>query len=239
MKKYHPSLIIAGLLLILLASAALAQGSALLNAYESLYYYSLRIDDRFPTISPLSTTVQELEKEIRSGLRPDEARLVLGMVYQTTGDWEKAIENYQKASAALPENGSIHVMLGDVFRHQRRWEEAEAAYNQALDLEPFARAYKGLGLIRMEREEFADARAFFRAALDIAEEFLAARIGLGRALYYLDEDTEAIETLEIALGQDSRSITTNHYLSLLYERQGEAEKAAHAKQRAEELRDQQ
>ncbi len=236
MHQRHRLLLIALLLVGVLTSVVFAQGSALLNAYESLYYYSLRLDDRFPTISPLSTTVQELEKEIQSGLRPDEARVVLGMVYQVTGAWEQAIEFYQQAAANLPNNGSIAILIGDIHRHQGRWSDAEASYREALDVDSFARAYNGLGQISLSRSDYSAASEYFSSALDTAEEYLAARIGLGQALFYLGEDETAIETLEIAIGQDSRSIEANHYLALLYERQGETEKAAHAAQRAEELR---
>ncbi len=210
--------------------------SHLANAFEALYYYSLRVDDRFPGLDPLATAEDELEKEIATGVRGKEALIMLAILHHSQERWEKAEQLYRQALEDRPDSASIRVFLGDLYRAQSRIDEAVEMYQEALELESMGRAHFSLGMIALENEDHESAAESFRHASDDNEEFFAARVGLGRALYYQDKLGEAAETLEGVLLQDSRLPDAHEYLALIYEEQGKYEQAEHAEQRAAELR---
>lgn len=55
---------------------------------------------------------------------PVEARLLLGELMLRAGDARGAEQEYRDILARDPYNGNAHRVLGEMFRHQKRWEEA-------------------------------------------------------------------------------------------------------------------
>ena len=88
--------------------------------------------------------------------------------------------NFQLLEAAgdRKDQGFTYHQLGTVAQEQRRFEEAEAAYRQALDIylefgdrHSAASTYHQLGRVAQEQRRFEEAEAAYRQALDIYLEF--------------------------------------------------------------------
>ncbi|UCH85691.1 MAG: tetratricopeptide repeat protein, partial [Candidatus Latescibacterota bacterium] len=72
-------------------------------------------------------------------LQPDlpEARLALGYYYyHCHRDYDRALEEFERAGASLPNQEEILLHIGWIRRRQSRWDEALAHINKSLELNP-------------------------------------------------------------------------------------------------------
>ncbi len=79
-----------------------------------------------------------------SGITRADHLLVLGSVLVRCGEHDKALQVYLKAAAAVPDHPEAHRGLASVYRFLGRLEEAEAACDRTLQLDP--NDYEILGL---------------------------------------------------------------------------------------------
>ena len=68
-----------------------------------------------------------------------EAR-IQGLYWESKADQKLAIEALVRAGEIDADSPRMHVLLGDVFRQKRRWDEAEAEYRKAIVLDPRSRS---------------------------------------------------------------------------------------------------
>jgi tetratricopeptide (TPR) repeat protein len=59
-----------------------------------------------------------------------------GLYWESKADQKLAIATLTRASQIDANSPGMHVLLGDVYRQNRRWAEAESEYSKALALEP-------------------------------------------------------------------------------------------------------
>jgi len=94
-------------------------------------------------------------------------RLAVNVATRQIGMYWESKANERLATAALTRAGEInpnsprmHVLLGDVYRQKRKWENAESEYHQALALDPGSRAGRlGLAIALFEDGNSRDALA--------------------------------------------------------------------------------
>jgi serine/threonine-protein kinase len=128
-----------------------------------------------------------LEATIR--IRPsDGAHNNLGFVYYSTGRYEEAAEQYEKAIQLAPEDAMYHGNLGDAYRQLGRRDDAERQYARAI-----------------ERE---------RTVLDVNPEDSEARAGLAMFLAGAGQCPEARSETEKAL-TGARDDPTVHYYAAI------------------------
>lgn len=122
-----------------------------------------------------AATRDKVEEAIRA---LDEARKIdarcaipdhyLGIAYQLTGEFDKAIERLREA---VRKNARFHeamVELGDAYRWAGKLDDAMRSYDQAIAAKPdYALAYKMRGLLRVEREQLERAREDVRRAREL------------------------------------------------------------------------
>lgn len=76
-------------------------------------------------------------------------------------NWKAASDSFARAAAKDPRNADAFNMLGYSLRWQNRYEEAFAAYDKALALDPNhkgALSYSGIGYLKAGRRSDAEAR---------------------------------------------------------------------------------
>jgi Tfp pilus assembly protein PilF len=103
---------------------------------------------------------------LRPGLT--RARVNLGDARLALGAVDAAIEAYEQARAASPEDPAIANNLAwALLRHGRRWPEAEPIIREALAREPVPRGYylDTLGVLLLKKDAAAAALEAFRGAL--------------------------------------------------------------------------
>lgn len=73
-------------------------------------------------------------------LRKNPETRVQGLYWESKADQNLAIQVLARAGEIDANSPRMHVLLGDVFRQKRRWEEAETEYRKAIALDPKSRS---------------------------------------------------------------------------------------------------
>ncbi len=125
-----------------------------------------------------------LEAHRRTGHFPEIARVLvnLGIVHQKSGEWERALECYVQADQIYQQLAdplrlaAVRIARGNVARLQRRFEDAESLFDDALRrarvhgaAREEALALEFLGELDWDREQPAAALARYDEALGLAE----------------------------------------------------------------------
>ena len=150
----------------------------------------------------------ELAAEAYGAVSPDDplhllAAIGRGNALQDAGDTEEAIETLTSLAKRNPDSEQVQYSLGNVFRMESRFEEALAAYDAALLINPERTAenwstYYFRGIARERTDNWEEAKEDFRIALELSE----GRSGRPYVLNYLGysmleqhEDYEGAERL--------------------------------------------
>ncbi len=135
-------------------------------------------DDQGPAVEFGALLIQlERWPEARVALPPLVGRhpaaiqllLDLGAAFDGSGEIDRAVETYQKASALKPSDPEPYFRTAVAYARRERWEEAAAWYRQALDRDPghvLSRFHLALVLERLGQVEAATAQ--YRAFLALA-----------------------------------------------------------------------
>jgi hypothetical protein len=93
----------------------------------------------------------------------------LGIAYQLTGEFQKAIDRLRDAVRKNPRFYEAMVELGDSYRWANKNGDAMRAYDDAVAANPaYAHAYENRALLRASQEKFAEARDDIRHARELA-----------------------------------------------------------------------
>ena len=169
----------------------------------------------------------------------------LGESYQKAKMYDKAIDSYQKAIQAKPEEGIFHNNLGNVYAEMGKTAEAAAEFKKAAEMDPSqaSRYYFNYGAVMYNVGKMDDAAGAFQKATEIDPNFADAFFMWGRALMgKMDLDPKTgkvitapgtIEALETYLKLDPQGKFANDAQSMLQTVQGgvqtEYKKAKEAK----------
>jgi tetratricopeptide (TPR) repeat protein len=116
-------------------------------------------------------------------LKPDDFRWphLLGYLHQQTGRLEEAVDFYDAALKAQPDDHIVTVYLGDVYLRLNRRTEARLQFQAALDRFPAA-ALSRLGEVALVEGRFKDAVRHFENALERVPQ--ATRLHYSLAMAY-------------------------------------------------------
>ncbi|XP_009769549.1 protein KINESIN LIGHT CHAIN-RELATED 2 [Nicotiana sylvestris] len=97
---------------------------------------------QFNEAEKLCQMALDIHKENNSSASPEEAadRRLLGLIYDSKGDYEAALEHYVLASMAMTASGqeadvaSLDCNIGDAYLSMARYDEAICAYQKALTM---------------------------------------------------------------------------------------------------------
>lgn len=125
-------------------------------------------------------------------------------------EYEKALDNFQKAFRILPNDPSIrknlataYAMLGQRLLEKSRPAEAAGAFDQARELFPDDTRYSiFLGMARYQENDFDAARYAFERARSLGGETVEVLYHLGRVYYDTGETAAGVELWEKALSID-------------------------------------
>ncbi|KAL1537137.1 protein KINESIN LIGHT CHAIN-RELATED 2-like [Salvia divinorum] len=156
---------------------------------------------------------------------PEEAadRRLLGLICDTKGDYEGALEHYVIASMAMAANGqnadvsAIDCSIGDAYLSLLRYDEAICAYQKALstfkgikgDSHPsVASVYVRLADLYNKIGKFSDCKSYCESALKIyakptqgspPEEIASGLVDISAIYESLDEPQQALQLLQRAI----------------------------------------
>lgn len=129
---------------------------------------------------------------------------VLGEVASEGEHYNDAIYEYLEAIKLAPTQPGLHEELGSAYRNADKMDEAEAAFQRELEIDPhnvLAR-YK-LGVLVLEKGDGPRAKEFIEAALQEKPGLLHADYNLGRLEKLFGNDAAAAAHLERTTATDS------------------------------------
>ena len=128
------------------------------------------------------------------------ARVQLGVTYFAIGDHGAAIEQHEAALRLFP--GYVHALagLGQAKAAERDWDEAIAAYEQAIVLQPLPQYVAALGDVYAAAGRTTDAGAQYALveAIDALYRHAGVNTDLQIATFYADHDREPARALDMA-----------------------------------------
>src|SRR5439155_14926340 len=121
---------------------------------------------------------------------------------------------------------TLHNQLGYVYLRRRLWADAEGAFNIALSIDgDNARACHGLAVALLRLGKAADAAEWALRAIGLQHFFPAAHFQLGLILARLNWPERAAQAFETGLTMRPNAVVAHRYLSRLYLRLGQDDKA--------------
>lgn len=130
-------------------------------------------------------------------------------------DWAAAEAAYLKAIALDPSHAMAHRMLGVLYSHSGRHEEARASMRRARELDMYGMHYALSAMIELHARDFDAALNFARQATVVAPDFWIGHYHLGQAYERLGEDDLALNALNNAgrlVGGNSKVICLRGYI---------------------------
>lgn len=173
------------------------------------------------------------------GLAPDswQAHLFLGDVDRQHRNFSSALEHYQQASKAQPENPAPLLGMGTVYWELGQFDAAVKYLQQTLRLNPRSgQATFELANIAVRRHQDAEAIPLLKSYLAFQPDAAAARADLGRAYLHLGDYQSAVEELTKGAGADERG-DVHFQLATALRKLGRAQEADAALRKSTELRD--
>jgi protein O-mannosyl-transferase len=115
----------------------------------------------------------------------------LGSAYVETGDIDTAYEHFLRATRERPKYGLAHYNLGNMLRRKNRLPEAvgelQLAIQYAQDPAQLANAFHNLGVVWIEQNRLAEARAAFTEALSAQPQKQNSYVARGLAEFRLGD----------------------------------------------------
>jgi tetratricopeptide (TPR) repeat protein len=129
--------------------------------------------------------IAQLERAVEVGVSKyslEEVYSVLGRAYESTNQFNKAIDAHQKALEINPKYYKAWVNLGVAYRLNGNLEEAERSYNQALSIESnYAELHASLGALYIFQNEPEKALSALNRAIELDPQLPVARANIAVA----------------------------------------------------------
>jgi tetratricopeptide (TPR) repeat protein len=166
---------------------------------------------------------------------------VLGEIDSDAERYNDAIAEYLEAIKLAPTQPGLHEELGAVYRRAMKADEADAAFQTELEINPHnALARYERGVLATERGDGAKGKELIEAAVSEKPDLPHADYNLGRAEKLLGNDATAVAHLERAIASDSDPEIVEqawYQLGTLYRRLHRSEDAQKAFAMFQKLKD--
>jgi tetratricopeptide (TPR) repeat protein len=155
-------------------------------------------------------------------------RMMRGEAFEKSDekDFEKALDEYQKALALKPDLPGAHYAIGRILWKMRRWEEAITPLQKELEKNPqhgLANYYLGNSYLAVDRRE--PAIRHLEAAIRAQPGLTEAHRDLGRALAASGQYQAAIASYQRALAANADDSGLHALLATAYRAAGNTEEA--------------
>jgi tetratricopeptide (TPR) repeat protein len=142
---------------------------------------------------------------------------LMGAVFESQADHEKAIAEYQAALAKNPKLPNANFAIGYIYWQDKAFEKAKPWLNQELSVQPcHALACYYLAETARTNRDLAAAAALYRRSIACEDRNAKTHLGLGIALTALHRNDEAVAEFRRAIDLDPADAAAHYRLALLY-----------------------
>jgi tetratricopeptide (TPR) repeat protein len=140
---------------------------------------------------------QACSKAIDLGNSGAEGHVCMGTIENGTGQFEKAVEQFQQAVQLDPTNDQANWHLAEAYQNLNQLDKAEDTFKRAINFRPdYWRPYSALGVFYFGQAQYAKAQAMFEKALSLKTNNYGDYSNLGGTLLYEGKEEEATQALE-------------------------------------------
>jgi len=148
-----------------------------------------------------------------------------------------AADHFYSAAVGFLQHYGIYNNLGNLLDDQDRFEEAEAAYRQAIEKDPnYAAAYSNLGNLLDDQDRFEEAEAGYRQAIEKDPNDAAAYYNLGNLLGKQSRTEEAEAAYRQAIEKDPNDAFTFSQLGLILRTENRLDEAIPLFEKSQKLK---
>jgi len=173
---------------------------------EKIYKILLRFKEKEDreSFSDMLEAVVEVDSELLekietifqnyAELELDEIYKNIGNSYYQKGEYEKALEYYQKAININPKHTSAHYNIGIIYQNRNEDDKALEYYQKAININPkYVDAYNNIGIIYQNRNEDDKALEYYQKAININPKYALAHNNMAIIYDERNEDDKALE----------------------------------------------
>jgi predicted AlkP superfamily phosphohydrolase/phosphomutase/Flp pilus assembly protein TadD len=155
------------------------------------------------------------------------ADFLMGIIHFEEGDMEAALACLLKAEQSDPRLPDLHLRIGETYLRQRRTEEAERAFQRALEIDGDSpEAHLGLAVVRLRQRRNEEAAEQALLAVGLQHFLPLGHFHLGVALARLGHRERAALAFETSLSMLPGLLAAHRWLAALYTHPGgDVEKA--------------
>ena len=125
---------------------------------------------------------------------------VLGAALQELGQFEEAVQAFDRAIQLNPDNAEAHSNRGVALQRQGRLEEAVQSIDRAIQLNPdYAEAYSNRGVALQELGQLNEAVVCYERAIQLKPDYANTHCNRGAALKELGQLKQAVEGYDRAI----------------------------------------
>jgi cellulose synthase operon protein C len=166
----------------------------------------------------LAGAQQEFERALALDKNNTEAMLKMGLLENSRGEVDKALETYLDGEKAHPNASAFYLFAGGIYEKRRDWERARQQYQKVLDMDP-ENALASNNLAYVMLEQGGNIEVAFSLAQTARRELPdnpSAADTLGWAFYQRQIYDSAISLFKEAVRKDPGNTTFNKHLGLAY-----------------------
>jgi tetratricopeptide (TPR) repeat protein len=181
-----------------------------------------QVNATLPQTSPHETTTPEPSSETDKQPNPRPwADLLMGVINFEEGNMEAALTSLLSAEQSDPRLPNLHLRIGETYLRQKRTEDADRAFQQALDIDGDSpEAHLGLAMVRLRQRRNEEAAEQALLAVGLQHFLPLGHFYLGVALARLGHRQRAMLAFETCLSMLPGLVAAHRWLAALHSQPG-------------------
>jgi len=153
-----------------------------------------------------------------------EALLSLGMVQNSQGKADQALQTYLSGAAKNPKEVAFYLLAGGIYESRQDWDHAKQLYQKVLEVQPDNPvASNNLAYVMLQQGGNVDvALAMAQTARRQLPDNASSADTLGWAYYHKGVYNSAIDLFKQAVKKEPDNATYNYHLGMAYAKNGQA-----------------
>ena len=161
----------------------------------------------------------------------------MGNAYDDEGNYDKAIEYYQKTIELKPDNTEVYNNMGIAYNHKGSYDKAIEYYEKAIELNPdLSEAFNNMGNAYSDKGNYDKAIECYQKVIELNPDDVDAYYNMGNAYFKKGNYNKAIECYKESIELNPDDVDAYSNMGFTYKNKGNYDKAIEYYQKAIELK---